>query len=99
MNALDPVPAATPVPERMTVCGEFEALPLTVKVAVSAAEAVGEKVTVILQVAPTTKLAGQALESLVKSLFPERAMLLMVSTVVEEELVNVTVLLAVVFTV
>jgi hypothetical protein len=88
------VVAAVPVPVRVICCGEFEALPVTVKVAVSAAALLGVKVTLMLQVAFAARveeLAGQLFEAMTKSLLPVMAMLLTVSAEVEELLVSVTV--------
>ena len=50
---------ATPVPDRLAVCGLFVPLSETVSVAVDVAVDVGVKLTVIEQVAPGFKLDGQ----------------------------------------
>jgi hypothetical protein len=99
VKGVDPDGAVVPVPVRMTDCGEFEALPVTVKVAVLATALVGKKVTVIVQFAPTARLAGHPLESLVKSPFPEIVIWLIVSAEDEDELVSVTGWLTLEFTV
>ena len=83
-----------PVPFRMTDCGEFDAVPLTVKVAVSAPTMLGLKTTLIWQLAPAPRLVGQLLPlPLTKSaaLAPLTRMFEMASTEVEEALVRVTV--------
>jgi|SRR5450755_261119 len=48
-----------PVPVRAAVCGELASLSATLRVAVAAAAAVGVKVTLIVQVAPTASVAPQ----------------------------------------
>lgn len=57
-----------PVPVRLTDCGEFEALPETVRIADSAVAALGAKVTWIVQLAAAAKLAGQVFAPTMKSL-------------------------------
>jgi hypothetical protein len=50
---------AMPVPDRLTVCGEFDALSVIVRVPVSAAAEAGVKVTEIWQVALLARLDPQ----------------------------------------
>ena len=83
-----------PVPVRVTCCGEFEALPVTVSVADSRTRVFGVKVRVRLQLAPTARVKGVAAQlfvAMAKSALPEIAMLVTVRTEVVELLVNVTV--------
>jgi hypothetical protein len=83
-----------PVPVRVTCCGEFDALPVTVSVADSKTRVVGLKVRVTLQLAPIARVKGvaeQLFVAMTKSVLPEIAMLVMVSTEVVELLVTVTV--------
>ena len=71
---------SVPFPDKLSVCGLFDALSTMVTAAVRLAATVGLKLTVILQLAPAARLAPQ-LSVLVKSpgLAPARTMLLMVS--------------------
>jgi len=71
--------AAPPVPERATVCGLPGALSVMVKVPVRVPEAVGVKVTSILQFFPAASVLPQGLVLLVKAKSPLTAMLVMVS--------------------
>ena len=73
------VGAAFPVPLRLTVCDPPEALSVTVIVPVRLPVAVGEKATLIVQVAAAARLAGQLLLS---EKLPLAAMPLIVSAVV-----------------
>jgi hypothetical protein len=50
-----PCTTATPVPERAAVCGELAALSLMTTVPGSDPVAVGEKVTLTVQLAPTSR--------------------------------------------
>lgn len=89
-------PAATPVPERLAVCGLLLALSVTVKVPLAAPVAVGLKVTLMLQELLAAREVPQVLVSLK---LPLAAMLLMVMEL-DVPLFNVTVCAAlVVFTV
>jgi len=93
---LDVPPAASvPVPVRVICCGEFEAPPVTVNVAVSAIAVLGVKVMLKLQLVFAAKvagLAGQLPETMTKSELPVMTMLLMASAEDEELLVSVTAL-------
>ena len=83
-----------PVPVRVTCCGEFEALPVTVRVADSRTRVFGVKVRVTLQLAPAARgkgVAGQLSVAMAKSVLPEIAMPVTVSVAVVELLVKVTV--------
>jgi hypothetical protein len=60
------VTGATPVPERLTVCGLFAALSVNVNVPPAAPKAVGENVTPMVQVAKALMLAPQVLEATAK---------------------------------
>ena len=55
--------ADVPVPERLAVCGLPLALSVTVRAAVRVPVAAGEKVTLIVQLAPAAKLEPQLLVS------------------------------------
>lgn len=53
------VAGARPVPDKVTFCGVFAALSLTLSVALSAPTMLGVKVTLIVHFAPGARLAGQ----------------------------------------
>jgi hypothetical protein len=53
------VTVVSPVPVRVTLCGEFAALSVTVMLPVSGPVAVGVNVGVIVQFAPAVSVAGQ----------------------------------------
>jgi hypothetical protein len=73
--------SAVPVPVRLAVWGLLVALSVTFSVALRAARAVGAKVTLIVQVAPTAKLAPQLLVCAKSpALAPVKPILLMVNT-------------------
>ncbi len=73
------------MPERLAVCGLFEALSVTVRVAVSAPVVVGVKVTLIVQFAPAATLVPQLLVwAKSPGLVPVTAMLVMLSAVLWE---------------
>jgi hypothetical protein len=58
--ALDKVTGVAPVPLNYAVCGELEALSLTVSVPVSVPRALGVKVTEIAQFAPAPNVLGDS---------------------------------------
>lgn len=59
------VPAEAPVPERLTVCGEFEAESVTEIVPESDPVAVGAKVALTVQLTPAFNVAGETGQLLV----------------------------------
>ena len=86
-----PVPTASPVPVRLTDCGEFDALATTVRAADSAPARLGVNVTLIWQLAPGAN-GGQLLVCAKSAaLVPVTPMLVIDSAEVEELLVSVTV--------
>lgn len=76
--------ATPPVPERATVCGLPGALSVIVKVPVRVPEAVGVKVTSILQFFPAASVLPQGFVLAVKAKSPLVAMLLMFSVALPE---------------
>ena len=70
---------AVPVPLNVAVCGEFEALSLTVSIPVLAPRAVGVNVTEILQLAPAASVFGASGHFEVCPKSPETEILLIVS--------------------
>jgi hypothetical protein len=83
------VTGAMPVPESGTVCGLFAALSVIVMLPVRAPVWVGVKVTLIMQFAPTAKVAPQGFVLVTSAKSPLVAMLVMFSVAVPE-LVSVT---------
>ena len=76
---LTPGVCATPVPFRVTVCGEPVALSTTAKVAVRAPPAVGVKVVLNVQLKPESNSEGQlSLKLKSPALAPVRDLLLIV---------------------
>ena len=78
-EATDNVAGSTPTPLSWAVCGEFEALSLTVSVPERSPNAVGVKVTQILQLAPAASLLGAFGQPPVSAKSPDTEMLRMVS--------------------
>lgn len=78
-EATDNVAGNTPTPLSWAVCGEFEASSLTVRVPERTPNAVGVKVTQILQLAPAASLFGAFGQPAVSAKSPDTEMLLMAS--------------------